>query len=122
MNTKALSTDLITHKIKIKWEWVKYITKKFAENIFSQLNDQSKNTINIVNPRTLTYITKYKSEVDLIPLDQENKNFEDVIYMSWLTDTNKDVVRDIRLLRRKDRKSLSMVCLDQIIEDIKKKQ
>ena len=25
-----LSADVITHKLKIKWEWTKYVTKKFA--------------------------------------------------------------------------------------------
>lgn len=120
MKSNELSTELITHKLKIKWEWIKYITKKLAENVFAQLQDQSKNTINIVNSKTLTFITKYKSEVDLIPLDAENKTFEDTIYTSWLSEIDKDKVRNIWDLRKKERKSLSQVSLNEIIATFKK--
>jgi len=45
------------------------VTKKFAESLFEQILDQTKQTITIVNPKTLAYVTKYKSEIELIPLD-----------------------------------------------------
>jgi hypothetical protein len=38
-------------------------------DIFEQLSDKDKTSILISNPKTLLFITKYRSEVDLIPLD-----------------------------------------------------
>lgn len=116
--TKELSTELITHKLKIKWEWVRYISKKMAENIFNQLSDNSKWSIVIANPETLTFITKYRSEVDLLPLDKETKDFEDILYMSWLSDNQKERVREIRDIRKQEKKQLSKWILDNIIISI----
>ena len=116
-----LSTDVITHKLKIKWEWTKYVTKKFAESLFEQILDQTKQTITIVNPKTLAYITKYKSEIELVPLDWENSDFEDLLYKYWLTESQKDEVRDIWNLRKKERKPRTNGVLKNIIEYIKNK-
>ena len=116
-----LSADVITHKLKIKWEWTKYVTKKFAENLFEQISDQTKQTITIVNPKTLAYVTKYKSEIELIPLDWENSDFEDLLYKYWLTESQKDEVREIRNLRKKERKTRTNWVLKNIIEYVKNK-
>ncbi|RKW20847.1 hypothetical protein D8B46_08695, partial [Candidatus Gracilibacteria bacterium] len=51
-----LSADVITYKLKIKGEGTKYVTKKFAESLFEQIADQTKQTITIVNPKTLAYV------------------------------------------------------------------
>lgn len=117
--TKELSVDVITHKLKIKWEWVKYIWKKVAENIFNQLSDKNNSTITIANPNNLTYITKYRSEVDLIPLDKESKDFEDILYMSHLSEDQKEEVRDIWELRKKEKKHRSEGILKNIINSFK---
>ena len=116
-----LSADVITHKLKIKWEWTKYVTKKFAENLFEQISDQTKQTITIVNPKTIAYVTKYKSEIELIPLDWENSDFEDLLYKYWLTESQKDEVREIRNLRKKERKTRTNWVLKNIIEYVKNK-
>ena len=116
-----LSADVITHKLKIKWEWTKYVTKKFAESLFEQISDQTKQTITIVNPKTLAYVTKYKSEIELIPLDWENSDFEDFLYRYWLTESQKDEVRDIWTLRKKEKKPRTNGVLKNIIEYIKNK-
>lgn len=116
-----LSADVITHKLKIKWEWTKYVTKKFAESLFEQIADQTKQTITIVNPKTLAYVTKYKSEIELIPLDWENSDFEDLLYKYWLTESQKDEVREIRNLRKKERKTRTNWVLKNIIEYVKNK-
>lgn len=116
-----LSSDVITHKLKIKWEWTKYVTKKFAENLFEQIADQTKQTITIINPKTLAYVTKYKSEIELIPLDWENSDFEDFLYRYWLTESQKDEVRDIWALRKKEKKPRTNWVLKNIIEYVKNK-
>lgn len=116
-----LSADVITHKLKIKWEWTKYVTKKFAESLFEQILDQTKQTITIINPKTLAYITKYKSEIELVPLDWENSDFEDLLYRYWLTEGQKDEVREIRNLRKKERKPRTNGVLKNIIEYVKNK-
>ena len=116
-----LSADVITHKLKIKWEWTKYVTKKFAESLFEQIADQTKQTITIVNLKTLAYVTKYKSEIELIPLDWENSDFEDLLYKYWLTESQKDEVREIRNLRKKERKTRTNWVLKNIIEYVKNK-
>ena len=116
-----LSADVITYKLKIKWEWTKYVTKKFAESLFEQIADQTKQTITIVNPKTLAYVTKYKSEIELIPLDWENSDFEDLLYKYWLTESQKDEVREIRNLRKKERKTRTNWVLKNIIEYVKNK-
>jgi len=120
MKSKELSSELITHKLKIKWEWIKYISNKVAESIFNQLSDQSKNTITIANTKNFTYITKYRSEIDLVPLDKENSNFEDLLYSNWLTESQKDRVREIRELRKKSKQPRTNWILKNIIIEIKK--
>lgn len=117
--SQELSTELITHKLKIKWEWVKYITKKLAMDIFEQLSDKDKTSILISNPKTLLFITKYRSEVDLIPLDWETKSFEDTLYFSWLPEHKKEIVRETRDLRKKENKSLTNWVLQNIINNLK---
>lgn len=116
-----LSSDVITHKLKIKWEWTKYVTKKFAESLFEQILDQTKQTITIVNPKTLAYVTKYKSEIELIPLDWENSDFEDILYRFWLSERQKEEVREIWDLRKKEKKPRTNGVLKNIIEYIKNK-
>ena len=116
-----LSADVITHKLKIKWEWTKYVTKKFAESLFEQILDQTKQTITIINPKTLAYVTKYKSEIELIPLDWENSDFEDILYRFWLTESQKEEVREIWDLRKKEKKPRTNGVLKNIIEYIKNK-
>ena len=113
-----LSTDLISHKLIIKWIWTKYITKTFAEWIFNQLNWNEK-TITIANQDNLTYIQKYRSEISLIPLDWEDKNIEDILYFSWLSESKKEQVRQIMSIRKKENKSISEGVLKQIIETYK---
>ena len=116
-----LSADVITHKLKIKWEWTKYVTKKFAESLFEQILDQTKQTITIINPKTLAYVTKYKSEIELIPLEWENSDFEDILYRFWLTESQKEEVREIWDLRKKEKKPRTNWVLKNIIEYVKNK-
>ena len=116
-----LSADVITHKLKIKWEWTKYVTKKFAESLLEQILDQTKQTITIINPKTLAYVTKYKSEIELIPLDWENSDFEDILYRFWLTESQKEEVREIWDLRKKEKKPRTNWVLKNIIEYVKNK-
>jgi len=120
MKSNKLSKDVITHKLKIKWEWIKYISTKFAQNIFNQLQDPNKNIVQIVNPDKLLFITKYKSEVDLIKLDPENTSFEDTLFMSWLSESQKERVRSIWDLRKKERKARNQINLKYLIEEIQK--
>lgn len=114
-----LSCDVITHKLKIKWEWIKYINKKLAEAIFTELADKEKTTITIANPKTLTYMIKYKSEVELIPLDKDTSDLEDLLYINSLTEYQKDRVREIWELRKKERKPRNLSNLKIIIEKVK---
>lgn len=114
-----LSTDVITHKLKIKWEGTRYITQEFAKEIFAQIKDGSKQTITIVNPKTFTFITKYKSEVDVMKLDDENSDFEDFLYRYWLTESQKEEVRDIWEMRKKEKKPRTKWVLKNIIEYVK---
>ena len=114
-----ISTEIVTHKLKIKWEWTKYITRKVAESIFSQLTD-SWNTISIVNPQTLTYIQKYKSEVELSPLDNETQTLEETLATHWLTESQKEEVRNLIKIRKEEYKTTSNWVLENIIKSIKK--
>jgi len=114
-----LSTHVITHKLKIKWEPVKYISKKMADDIFNQLADKNLTSITIANPKTLTFLIKYKNEVDLIPLDKESADLEDLLYLNNLNDYQKEKVRDIRDMRKKERKPRNIGNLKIIIEMIK---
>lgn len=118
MNTE-LSTELITHKLQIRGEWVKYISKKMAENIYAQLTNKTETKIIISNPKTLTHITKYKSEVNLVELDRDSRSFEDTIYFSWLNEYQRDQVREIWEMRKKEKKSLTQGVLENIISSFK---
>lgn len=116
-----LSADVITHKLKIKWEWVRYITYKLTQELFAQIADNSKQTITIINPKNLTYIIKYKSEIEIVPLDWENSDFEDILYKNWLSESQKEEVREIWDLRKKEKKPRTNGVLKNIIEYIKNK-
>ena len=115
--TTELSTDLISHKLIIKWIWTKYITKKFAEWIFAQLNSKEWN-ITIANPENLTYIQKYRSEVVLLPLDWEDKSLEDLLYLSWLSESKKEEVRHIIDQRKSEKKRITETIIKNIIESL----
>jgi len=117
--SKEISTNLVTHKLVIKWEWVKYIWEDFAKWIFSQLANPEKKTITIANPKTLLFITKYRSEIQLVPLDNENQSFEDKIEMCWLNEWQKEKMRNIWKQRKKENKSLQDYSFYKIIEVIK---
>ena len=117
--SKELSTSLVTHKLVIKWEWIKYIWEDFAKWIFSQLANPEKKTITIANPETLLFITKYRSEIQLVPLDWENQSFEDKLEMDWLNDSQKEKMRNIWTQRKKENKSTHEDSFNEIIEAIK---
>lgn len=115
-----LSKDFVTHKLIIAWVWTKYITESFAKDIFNKLNSNDK-TIKISNPNNLTYIEKYKNEVQLLPIDWEDRNIEDKIALSWLNQRQKEEVRNIIEDRRKEKKPITDIILDNIIESVWKK-
>lgn len=115
MNTQALSVDVITHRLKIKGLDTKYIPKKFAEHIFAQIMDERTEHIEIINPENLTYIRKYKSEIELVPIEWEEKNTEDIIYASWLNKDQKESLRVIFWERRKDNKPVTENIIREII-------
>jgi len=115
-NKTELSTIVITHKLKIKWEWTKYISEKMAESIFKQFKDQKTKIITIVNEENFSFITKYKSEIDLIKLNSESRDFEDTLFLSWLSEERKETIRDIWGIRQKERKSRTNTVLQNIIK------
>ena len=119
--SKELSTELVTHKLIISWVWIKYITKKFAENIFSQLIDEKTKTVKISNPSNFTYLEKYKNDVQLFPLDDEEKSTEDIIALSWLSQIKKEEVRGIIEERKKEKKPVTSAVISNIILVIKEK-
>ena len=119
--SKELSTETITHKLKIKWEWIKYISKKMAENIYWQLIDKTTSTVVIANSQNFTYITRYKSEVDIMPLNEESKDFEYILFSFGLNESQKDKIREIWEIRKKENKSLSNEALKNIINSLIKK-
>jgi|GEM_PF-2357230 len=90
-----------------------------ADDIFNQLADKNLTSITIANPKTLTFLIKYKNEVDLIPLDKESADLEDLLYLNNLNDYQKEKVRDIRDMRKKERKPRNIGNLKIIIEMIK---
>lgn len=116
-----LSTDVITHKLKIKWEEPKFITKKMADKIFEQLTNKDLKTVTLINEKTSTYIQKYKTEIELISLDGENSDFEDFLYKYWLNERQKSEVREIWDLRKKEKKPRTNGVLKNIIEYVKDK-
>lgn len=117
--SKELSTELITHKLVIKWIWNRYITKKFAKTIYEQLTEDKYKTVKIINPKTLTFIEKYKNEVELYPLDDEEKSIEDKIALSWLSNSKKEQLRLKIIDRKQNNLPITSWILDNIIEKIK---
>ena len=117
--TNELSIKLITHKLIISWIWTKYIDKDFAKWIFSQLNDKETKVITISNPETLTFFQKYKNEVELLPLDENSRDYEDILYMSWLNEEKKEEVRKILETRKQEKKSINEIILKNIINAFK---
>jgi len=116
---KELSKDVITHKLVIKWELTKYIWEEFAKWIFSQLANPEKKTITIANPESLLFITKYRSEVQLIPLNNDTRTFEDKLNMYWLKDFQKERFRSIWEERKRTNKSIWDISFKKIVEAIK---
>ena len=117
--TTELSLEIISHKLIIKWIWTRYISKKFAENIFAQLSSKEW-TITITNPQNLTYIQKYRSEVTLLPLDWEDKSLEDLLYMSWLSESKKEEIRGIIETRKSEKKKVTENIIKEIINTFNK--
>lgn len=115
-----LSTELITHKLKIKGQDTRYITEKIAKSLYEQLEDDSKKTVTIKNPKTFTFMSKYKSEVEILPLDWEDSSFEDKLYLSWLKESQKIQVREIWENRKKEKKARTDWVLSNIIDSINK--
>ena len=116
-----LSTNVITHKLQIKWENPKYITKKQADEIFSQIADKEKATETFINPKNSTFFEFYKRDIKISKLDEEKADFEDILYKYWLTESQKEEVRDIRELRKKEKKPRTNGVLKNIIEYVKNK-
>lgn len=116
--TQELSKSLITHKLVINWIGTKYIDKDFATYIFNQLNDKNQKVIIISNPETLTYFQKYKNEIELLPLDKNSKDFEDILFMSWLSEEKKQEVREILQQRKSDKKPITETIIRNIINSL----
>lgn len=117
--SSELSTEVITHKLKLKWENDKYISQKWAKHIYKQLEDETRSVIVISNPENFTYVTRYKSEVNLIPLDGEKRSFEDILFLSRLSESQKEIVRWIWETRWKERKQRTNGILQNIISKVK---
>ena len=113
------STEVITHKLIIKWIGTRYIWKKFAENIFNQLNNPEQKVIIISNTETLTYFQKYKTDVELLLLDNETKDIEYLLYISNLSESKKDEIREVIENRRRERKSINGTIVQEIIKSKK---
>lgn len=111
-----LSTELVTHKLKIKWMDAKYITYKTAQEVFKQIVNPDQSTVTILNPENLTFISKYKSEVELIPLEWDEKTIEDVIFTSWISKYNKEKLRLKLAGRKKDNLPITEWIVLEIIE------
>ena len=116
-----LSTNVITHKLQIKWENPKYITKKQADMIFEQIADKEKATVTFINPKNSTFFEFYKRDIKISKLDEEKADFEDILYRFWLTESQKEEVREIWDLRKKEKKPRTNGVLKNIIEYIKNK-
>lgn len=116
-----LSTEIFTHSLKIKWEWIHYIKKELAKSIYEQLNDPNTKTVTISNPKTLTYFQKYKTEVELRELKGEEKGFEDTLHQEGLNEAQKDYIREVWNQRKKDRKSTSNEVLLELIRIYKER-
>ena len=113
-----LSTEIISHRLIIAWIWTKYVSKDFAEWIFKQLTSWEK-TITIANPKTLTYIQKYRNEITLLPLEKDDKDIEYLLYISWLSEAKKEEVRSMVEIRKQEKKSIVTSVIQEIIESKK---
>jgi len=120
--TQELSTEVITHKLKIRGQEVRYITKLLAESLYKQLENESKQTVTIKNSKTLTFMTKYKTEVEILPLDKEEGNIEDILYTAWLNELQKNQVREIIKIRKSNipHSILTPTIVKNMIESVKK--
>ena len=116
-----LSTEIFTHSLKIKWEWIHYIKKELAKSIYEQLNDPNTKTVTISNPKTLTYFQKYKTEVELFELKVEERSFEDMLHNAGLKEHEKDYIRSVWEERKKERKSTSDAVLQEMLRVYKSK-
>lgn len=114
-----LSTDVITHILEVKWEEPKYIKKKQAEAIFSQIADKNKATISFYNEKNLTFLEFYKRDIKLKKLDTEKSNFEDILFRAWLTESQKEEVRQIWEERKKEKKKTTVWVLENVIDFVK---
>jgi len=114
--TTDISCDVITHRLKIKWMDVKYITYKTAQNIFDQIVNPDQSSVTILNPENLTFISKYKSDIELIPIEWMEKTAEDLIYSKWLSKSEKETLRIILEARKKDNQPITEWIIINIIE------
>jgi hypothetical protein len=117
--TTQLSTELITHRVKIKGEGTRYITRKTAEDIYSQLTDLNTKTVNIANDDTLAYFSKYKTDIELYPLDQEERTLEDSLHFSGLKQAQKEQIRLAISNRKKEGRTTSQEQLQAMIEKMR---
>ena len=81
--------------------------------------DENTKTVTITNSNTLTYISKYKSEVELTELQGEDKSFEDSLHHAGLKEHQKEYIRSIWEQRKKDRKTMSDTVLQAMIKTYK---
>lgn len=111
-----LSTQVFTHFLKIKWLKDRPVTEKFAKTIFDQLIDENNKTVRIVNPESLTYIQRYKNDIELIKLWDWDNTLEDTMYSKWLSDSDKERFRGIWKQRQKEWKSTSDTVMQEMIQ------
>jgi len=114
-----LSTQVFTHLLKIKGLPNKPITEKFARNIYEQLVNPESKTVVISNPDTLTHITRYKNDVELLKLWEGENTLEDMMYSYWLQEHEKERFRLLWEDRKKQRKSTSNTVMKQMLEAFK---
>lgn len=117
--TTELSTNVITHKLQIKWENPKYITKKQADEIFSQIADKEKATVTFINTKNSTFFEFYKRDIKISKLDSEKADFEDILFRAWLTEGQKEEVRQIWEERKKEKKKTTVWVLENVIDFVK---
>ena len=111
-----LSTQVFTHFLKIKWLKDRPVTEKFAKTIFDQLVDESNKTVRIVNPESLTYIQRYKNDIELIKLWDWDNTLEDSMHLAGLKDHEKERFRGIWGQRKKEWKSTSDTVMQDMIQ------
>ena len=117
-----LSTQVFTHLLKIKGFPNKPITEKFAKHIYDQLVDPNTKTVVIANPETLTHITRYKNDIELVKLWEGENMLEDMMHTYWLKEHEKDHFRKIWEDRKKERKSTSNEVMEKMLQAFINKQ